>query len=131
MQGTNTCSPPRVQDLCIHRTNCYTYSPQGLSVYLLEKSVSFINDNYHTHNARGFSNFLHLVSARASGEEKTRLGTCKTTLSSKEFLVHKAALAILPKLMHAQNGLLSSSAADGFWGSRHERAFFDVRVFNP
>ena len=30
-----------------------------------------------------------------------------------------------------QNGARLDIAADGFWGSRHERAFFDVRVFNP
>ena len=30
-----------------------------------------------------------------------------------------------------QNGARLDVAADGFWGSRFERAFFDVRVFNP
>ena len=30
-----------------------------------------------------------------------------------------------------QSGAHLDIAADGFWGSRHERAFFDVRVFNP
>ena len=30
-----------------------------------------------------------------------------------------------------QDGARLDVAADGFWGSRFERAFFDVRVFNP
>ena len=30
-----------------------------------------------------------------------------------------------------QDGARLDIAADGFWGSRFERAFFDVRVFNP
>ena len=30
-----------------------------------------------------------------------------------------------------QDGARLNVAADGFWGSRFERAFFDVRVFNP
>ena len=30
-----------------------------------------------------------------------------------------------------QNGARLDVAADGFWGSTFERAFFDVRVFNP
>ena len=29
------------------------------------------------------------------------------------------------------NGARLDVAADGFWGGRHERAFFDIRVFNP
>eukprot|EP00731_Ephydatia_muelleri_P036835 Em0335g1a len=30
-----------------------------------------------------------------------------------------------------QDGARLDVAADGFWGSRFERAFFDVKVFNP
>ena len=30
-----------------------------------------------------------------------------------------------------QDGAQLDIAADGFWGSRFERAFFDVKVFNP
>ena len=30
-----------------------------------------------------------------------------------------------------QNGARLDVAADGFWGSRFERAFFDMKVFNP
>ena len=32
---------------------------------------------------------------------------------------------------NTQDGARLDVAADGFWGSRFERAFFDVRVFNP
>ena len=32
---------------------------------------------------------------------------------------------------NCQSGARLDIAADGFWGSRHEIAFFDVRVFNP
>ena len=31
----------------------------------------------------------------------------------------------------SQDGARLDVAADGFWGSRFERAFFDIRVFNP
>ena len=32
---------------------------------------------------------------------------------------------------HTEDGARLDVAADGFWGGRYERAFFDVRVFNP
>ena len=32
---------------------------------------------------------------------------------------------------NTEDGARSGIAADGFWGSRFERTFFDVRVFNP
>ena len=32
---------------------------------------------------------------------------------------------------NTEDGARLDVAADGFWGSRFERAFFDVRVFNP
>ena len=32
---------------------------------------------------------------------------------------------------HTEDGARLDVAADGFWGSRFERSFFDVRVFNP
>ena len=33
--------------------------------------------------------------------------------------------------LYSQNGARLDFAANGFWGGRFERAFFDVRVFNP
>ena len=32
---------------------------------------------------------------------------------------------------NTEDGARSDIAADGFWGGRFERTFFDVRVFNP
>ena len=32
---------------------------------------------------------------------------------------------------NVQDGARLNIAADGFWGSRFEQAFFDVKVFNP
>ena len=37
----------------------------------------------------------------------------------------------LPASTVSSDGARLDVAADGFWGSRNERAFFDVRVFNP
>ena len=37
----------------------------------------------------------------------------------------------LPTLSVCTDGARLDIAADGFWGSRNERAFLDVRVFNP
>ena len=37
----------------------------------------------------------------------------------------------LPTSSVCTDGARLDIAADGFWGSRNERAFFDVRVFNP
>ena len=37
----------------------------------------------------------------------------------------------LPSSTICSEGARLDVAADGFWGSRNERAFFDVRVFNP
>ncbi len=32
---------------------------------------------------------------------------------------------------NSQDGARLDIAANGFWGGRYERTFFDVRVFNP
>ena len=38
---------------------------------------------------------------------------------------------VSPCMVNTEDGARLDVAADGFWGSRFERAFFDVRVFNP
>ena len=37
----------------------------------------------------------------------------------------------LPTSSVCKDGACLDIAADGFWGSRNKRAFFDVRIFNP
>ena len=44
---------------------------------------------------------------------------------------HLGAPLVPATTANTEDGARSDIAADGFWGGRFERTFFDVRVFNP